>query len=426
LPTLFPCFIRTSMKYALVIPDGAADEPQQDAGGLTPLQAARTPHMDTVVRRGLTGRAVHVPADLPSGSDVGLMSLLGYDPVRFHTGRAPIEAVAQGIALGDDDWAIRCNLVTVIDGCMRSFTAEQVANDEARRLIGLLQEDLGSESSWKYFPGVSYRNLLVYRPRGGAVAETGASRKSLFSDSTSSTPPHDILDQSTADFLPNGPGSDDLREFMSRSEELFAMRTGDQGDGCGSATQTWLWGLGRRPRLTGFLERFGVRGAVVTAVDLARGIGRLLGWTIVDVDGATGYLDTDYAAKGQAAIHSLEDHDLVVVHVEATDEASHEGDIGAKLEALEQIDEKIVGPLHECLQGHGDYRLLISPDHPTLLRTRTHGHGTVPIAACGSGLNPDDQGHYDDVTAGTAPLVFERGHELMPWLLDTAAFDEVG
>ncbi|MFP6767565.1 MAG: cofactor-independent phosphoglycerate mutase [Planctomycetaceae bacterium] len=418
--------MRTSMKYALVIPDGAADEPQQDAGGLTPLQAARTPHMDTVVRQGLTGRAVHVPADLPSGSDVGLMSLLGYDPVRFHTGRAPIEAAAQGIELGDADWSIRCNLVTVIDGCMRSFTAGQIANDDARRLIGLLQEDLGSESPWKYFPGVSYRNLLVYRPHGETVAETGASRKSLFSDSTSSTAPHDILDQSTGHFLPSGPGSDDLRELMNRSEELFAMQAGDQDDGCGFATQTWLWGLGRRPRLTGFHERFGVRGAVVTAVDLARGIGRLIGWTIVDVDGATGYLDTDYAAKGQAAIQSLEDHDFVVVHVEATDEASHEGDVGAKLEALEQIDEKIVGPLHECLQGYGEYRLLISPDHPTLLRTRTHGHGTVPIAACGSGLNPDDKGHYDDVTAGTAPLVFERGYELMPWFLGTVGADEAG
>lgn len=396
------------MKFALVIPDGAADEPQESLGGLTPFQAAKTPNMDSVVRAGVVGRANHVPESMPSGSDVGTMSLFGYDPLQFHTGRAPLEAAAQGIELGENDWAIRCNLVSVIDGRMRSFTAEQIPNDIAARLVQRLQKDQCGSPHWKYFPGVSYRNLLIYRARDG---------ESPFKEDTTSTPPHDITDQDVMSHLPTGSGSCHLRELMGRSAPLFASEESNTARGEAAATQIWLWGHGSRPALTPFAERFGVNGAVITAVDLLRGIGRLLGWDVIEVDGATGYLDTDYAAKGRAGIETLQSHDFVVVHVEASDEASHEGDAQAKVEALERIDADIVGPLHEWMRQQGDYRLLLSPDHPTFIRTKTHSHGYVPVGACGTGISPDAAETYDDVTAAASSLVFESGCDLMPWFL---------
>mgnify|MGYP002632079611 FL=1 len=396
------------MKYVLVIPDGAADEPQESLGGLTPFQAAKTPNMDAVAKAGVVGRANHVPDSMPSGSDVGTMSLFGYDPLKFHTGRAPLEAAAQGIELGPDDWAIRCNLVTIIDGVMKSFTAGQMPNDIGANLIQLLQKDQCGSENWKFYTGVSYRNLLLYRSRNGEAP---------FSTATESTPPHDITDQAIAPYLPSGPGADQLRELMQRSIPLFASDGANAARGRNAATQTWLWGIGKRPALTPFQERFGVHSAVITAVDLLRGIGRLLGWDVVEVEGATGYLDTDYAAKGRAAIETLKDHDFVVVHIEASDEASHEGDAAAKVEALERIDADIVGPIHAHLKTQGDYRLLLSPDHPTFLRTKTHAHGYVPVGACGTGITADSASTYDDVSAAASSLVFEQGYELMPWFL---------
>jgi 2,3-bisphosphoglycerate-independent phosphoglycerate mutase len=396
------------MKHVLVIPDGAADEPQESLGGLTPFQAAKTPNMDAVVQAGVVGRANHVPDSMPSGSDVGTMSLFGYDPLKFHTGRAPLEAAAQGITLGADDWAVRCNLVTVLDGVMKSFTAGQIPNDVGANLVQLLQKDQCGSENWKFYTGVSYRNLLLYRSRDGEAP---------FSTDTQSTPPHDITDQNVDPFLPTGPGADQLLDLMQRSVPLFASDEANAARGESAATQTWLWGLGKRPALTPFLERFGVHSAVITAVDLLRGIGRLLGWDVIEVEGATGYLDTDYAAKGRAGIATLQDHDFVVVHVEASDEASHEGDAAAKVEALERIDADIVGPLHQHLKSQGDYRLLLSPDHPTLLRTKTHAHGYVPVGACGTGIAVDSATTYDDVSAAASDLVFEQGCELMPWFL---------
>ena len=396
------------MKHVLVIPDGAADEPQESLGGLTPFQAAKTPNMDAVVQAGVVGRANHVPDSMPSGSDVGTMSLFGYDPLKFHTGRAPLEAAAQGITLGADDWAVRCNLVTVLDGVMKSFTAGQIPNDVGANLVQLLQKDQCGSENWKFYTGVSYRNLLLYRSRDGEAP---------FSTDTQSTPPHDITDQNVGPFLPTGPGADQLLDLMQRSVPLFASDEANAARGEHAATQTWLWGLGKRPALTPFQERFGVHSAVITAVDLLRGIGRLLGWDVIEVEGATGYLDTDYAAKGRAGIATLQDHDFVVVHVEASDEASHEGDAAAKVEALERIDADIVGPLHQHLKSQGDYRLLLSPDHPTLLRTKTHAHGYVPVGACGTGIAVDSATTYDDVSAAASDLVFEQGCELMPWFL---------
>lgn len=398
------------MKFVLVIPDGCADEPQASLGGKTPLQAAVVPYMDAIAQSGLIGRADHVPASMPSGSDVGTMSLFGYDPLEYHTGRAPLEAAAQGISLGPNDWAIRCNIVTILHEVMHSFTAEQISNEAARALLAALQAQLPAGSPWEFVPGVSYRNLLMYRP---------AQPDAPFSKETKTTPPHDLTDKPIAPGIPTGPGADILLQLMETSKALFATHPVNQeraASGVAPATQVWLWGEGRRPAFKSFHERFGKRGAVITAVDLLRGLGKLLGWDIINVPGATGYLDTDYAAKGRYAISHLDKYDFVVVHVEATDEASHEGNAAAKVKALEEIDRHIVGPVHEHLKSQGNYRILVCPDHPTFLRTKTHSHGYVPFAMCGTGVARSNAVSYDEIEAAKSPVKLDRGCELMPLL----------
>jgi 2,3-bisphosphoglycerate-independent phosphoglycerate mutase len=394
------------MKYAIIIPDGSADEPQPSLGGKTPLEAARIPAMDAIARAGVVGRANNVPDDLPAGSDVANLSLLGYNPHEHFTGRAPLEAAAQGIQLGPDDWALRCNLVTVEDQVMRSFTAGHISTAEATELLLAVQEKLGSDRL-QFCPGVSYRNLVVYR---------GSGQPAPFSQDTRTTPPHDLTDKSVLEDYPRGPGSDLLSQLMSESVAVLAdhpVNVARRRQGNLPATNVWLWGLGSTPRLTPFAELYGKQGAMITAVDLLRGLAELLGWRRIEVPGATGYLDTDYAAKGRYAVQALAEVDLVCVHVEATDEASHEGRVDAKIQALEEIDRHIVGPVHQALEGYGEYRVLVSPDHPTPLRTKTHSHGYVPFAIAGAGIAPDAATTYDDPTAARSSLVFDEGWRLM-------------
>ncbi|HBL46692.1 cofactor-independent phosphoglycerate mutase [Gimesia sp.] len=401
------------MKYVLVIPDGCADEPQDALGGKTPLQAARVPRMDAVVAEGILGRTDTVPASMPSGSDVGTMSLFGYDPLVYHTGRAPLEAAAQGIELGPHDWAIRCNFVTILNGNMASFTASQLPNEVGEELVSLLQEATAEEPQWEFHQGVSYRNLLIYRANDADDQP--------FDAGTSTIPPHDLTDQPIEHDLPSGRGSELLLDLMERSKKLFtkSAKNQERTDGQPPATQIWLWGQGSRPALKPFLEQFEKTGAVITAVDLLRGLGRLLGWDVIEVEGATGYIDTDYAAKGRAAIETLKNTDFVVVHVEATDEASHEGEVEEKIKALENIDQHIVGPVHDYLKSQGDYRILVCPDHPTFLRTKTHSHGYVPFAICGTNVRPDQASSYDEITAGASNLLLPKGHQLLPFFFGT-------
>jgi len=394
------------MKYAIVIPDGCADEPQASLGNRTPLQAAKTPAMDEIARLGVVGRSNNVPAHLPAGSDVANLSLFGYDPNKYFTGRAPLEAAAQGIKLGPDDWAIRCNLVTIEEQTMRSFTADHISTEEAIELLSACQEDLSPD--WlEFVPGVSYRNLLICRRAGLPVP---------FTFETRTTPPHDLTDKSVADDFPRGPGSDLLNDLMGRSVALFAehpVNAARKAAGKMPATNVWLWGLGKTPSLTPFQELHGKRGTMIAAVDLLRGLAALIGWERIEVPGATGYLDTDYAAKGRYAVEALDSTDIICVHVEATDEASHEGRADAKIKALEQIDAQIVAPLHAALKQRGDYRILVSPDHPTPIRTKTHSHGFVPFALCGSGITADAATTYDEVVAGKSSLAFQEGWKLM-------------
>jgi 2,3-bisphosphoglycerate-independent phosphoglycerate mutase len=411
-----------SMKYAIVIPDGCADEPQESLGGKTPLQAAHLPNMDRIARAGVVGRSNNVPPPLTPASDVATLSLFGYDPLVVYTGRAPLETAAMGIRLGPEDWAIRCNLVNVENEEMRDFTAGHIDNEEGNKLISAIQQALGgpvqevegnplAAAVLEFHAGVSYRNILVYR--------TGKS-PAPFAKNTITQPPHDIPDKPIAAHLPQGPGEELLRHLMQRSRPILAGHPVNQARraaGKRPATQIWLWGQGRAPALKPFANVYGKRGAIVSAVDLVRGVGILLGWTRIDVPGATGYLDTDYAAKGRYGVEALKTHDLVCVHVEAPDEASHEGKVDAKVKALEEIDRHVVGPLLEELPKFGEWRILVSPDHRTPLRTRAHAYGEVPFAVAGTGINNKGQGSYDETVAATSALAFAKGHELMQWFL---------
>lgn len=400
------------MKYAIIIPDGCADEPQESLGGKTPLQAANVPAMDAIAASGVVGRANHTPESLQAGSDVANLSLLGYDPMKIFTGRAPLEAAAQGIELGPEDWAARCNLVTIENQVMKSFTAGQISTAEATALLKTAQEHLGNDQI-EFRPGVSYRNLMLYR---------GAASPAPFSIDTRTTPPHDLTDKTVVDDYPRGPGSALLTHLMSESVALFAdhpVNVARRAAGKPPATNVWLWGLGSTPHLTPFATLHGKQGAMITAVDLLRGLASLIGFQRIEVPGATGYFDTDYAAKGRYAVEALKSVDVVCVHVEATDEASHEGNAAEKIKALEQIDRHIVAPLHEALKRYGSYRILVTPDHPTPLRTKTHSHGHVPFALSGDNITPDVAKTYDDPTAAQSSLVFDEGWRLMGYFLGT-------
>jgi 2,3-bisphosphoglycerate-independent phosphoglycerate mutase len=298
---------------------------------------------------------------------------------------------------------------------MRDFTAGHISTKEATALLKSAQEQIASASKYcgalEFVPGVSYRNLLIWR---------GANLPAPFTSDTRTRAPHDITDQSVLEDHPRGPGCEVLCDLMAASIDVFRdhpVNAARRAAGKRPATNVWLWGLGQAPRLRPFVDEYGPRGAMITAVDLLRGIAALVGWDRIEVPGATGYLDTNYAAKGRAGVEALNQYDMVCVHVEASDEASHEGRCDEKVKAIEQIDRHIVGPLLAALETHGDWRIMISPDHPTFLRTKVHTHGNVPVAMAGALITPDDFTTYGDTNAARSKLAFDRGWELMPWFI---------
>ena len=401
-------------KYVIVIPDGCADEPVGDLGNKTPLQAARLPNMDRVATMGVVGRSNNVPPSLTPASDVATLSLFGYDPLKVYTGRAPLETAAMGIHLGPNDWAVRCNLVYTPDDHMRDFTAGHISSEDGAPLIHAIQKELGGKEVaggvLEFHAGVQYRNILVWRGKTATAPFVGLKTQA----------PHDVPDKAVADYLPQGPGSEVLRPLMEASKAILANHPVNArriAEGKKPATQIWLWGQGKAPQVTPFRETYGKSGAIISAVDLVRGVGVLLGWHRIDVPGATGYLDTNYANKGKYAIEALGAFDLVCVHVEAPDEASHEGKAGEKVRSLEQIDEHIVGPLLATLPSHGDYRILVEPDHRTTLKTRAHAYGAVAFAAAGTGITPNAATTYDEPAAAATGLSFDPGWHLMKWFL---------
>ncbi|MFO7898895.1 MAG: cofactor-independent phosphoglycerate mutase [Planctomycetota bacterium] len=393
------------MKYCIVIPDGMADYPVDELDGKTPLEAADTPNMDRVAERGRQGTLYTVPEGMDPGSDVAIMSVLGIDPATCYTGRAPLEAASMGIELGPRDTAFRCNLVTVDEETMIDYSAGHITTAEAAALIEAIGERLATEAI-RFYPGVSYRHLMVYRGPEDVSAEC--------------TPPHDITGEPYKRYLPRGPGAELLRELMESSAEILephdvnAVRV-DHDES--PANMIWLWGSGKAPTLRTFKDRFGKTGAVISAVDLVKGIGTYLGFDVIEVEGATGYLDTNYAGKAEAAISAFGTHDLVVVHVEATDEAGHKGSVREKIQAIEDIDAKVLGPILDAMLDQTDFRILVTPDHPTPISERTHVAEPVPFAMCGTDVQPVHEMPFSEKTAADTGLRIEHGHELMAYFL---------
>ncbi|MDR3710095.1 MAG: cofactor-independent phosphoglycerate mutase [Capsulimonadaceae bacterium] len=390
------------MKYILLVPDGMADLPLGELDGQTPWQAAKTPNFDRLAKDSLVGTVLTVPSGMYPGSDACNMTLMGYDPKRYYTGRGPIEAAAMDVPLEAHDAAYRCSLVTCDGTTMIDYSSEHISTEESRVLIELVDKKLGN-SRVKFYPGVSYRHIMAWRD--GVV-------------DVKTTPPHDITAQPIAGYLPQGDQDDYLRQLMFDSLELLSdhpinQRRIDQGKRPGN--MIWLWGQGYAPNLPSFFRTFGKRGAVITAVDLLRGLGKSVGLQVINVPGATGYIDTNYAAKAAYAVEALRSGlDFVFVHIEAPDEAGHEGNIDHKIGAIQDIDRQVVGPVVEAMRKVDDLRLVIVPDHATPISLKTHKEGPVPFL-----LYDSTSAHrgaavpFDERAMGEAKTQIEDGTELI-------------
>lgn len=393
-------------KYVMILPDGAADEPIEKLGGRTPLEIAKTPHIDWIASHGQQGIVVTVPDGFSPGSDVASLSLFGYDPRLSYTGRAPLEAAAHGISTTADQLIFRCNFVTIHDGAMVDFTAGHISQEEADRLIADLNAKIGGPTC-RFYTGVSYRNLMIASGVGDMAPVC--------------VPPHDIPGERIEKHLPRGPGSAWVREVMSRAHDLLAdheinLVRRDLGEN--PVSDLWLWGQGRPTSLESFESRFGFRGGVIAAVDLIRGIAKSADMRVIDVPGATGYLDTDYAAKGALAVRALDVLDFIAVHIEAPDEAGHLGDAREKFLALERIDQHIVGPLLEKLRTFDEWRILVAPDHPTPVERRIHTSDPPPFCIAGCGIAPSGGKAFSEQHARESKLVVDPGHQLIRRLIE--------
>ena len=391
-------------KYVIIVPDGAADNPLDIFGGKTVIEAANIPNIDRLSQEGRLGLVHTIPEGMTPGSDVAQMTLLGYDPKQFYTGRAPIEAVAQNIPLDEEQWVFRCNLVTFADGKMADHSAGHISTEEGRKVVELLNENFGNENI-KFYPGVSYRHLCVVSGMDFDV-ET--------------TPPHDVIGSPVASIMPKGRGAEFVADLINRSQHLLAdcdINKVRKDLGENPVSSIWLWGQGTKARMESFQTKYGLKGAAITAVDLVRGISTLIGFDVIDVPGATGLADTNYEGKTQAAINALKDHDLVFVHLEGPDEAGHAGDAELKKVALERIDARVVGPLREELEKYGDWRMLVMPDHPTPVATRGHTNGAVPAVIGGPNIESRIHRTFSERNACDAGFDIKNGYELMEYFL---------
>ena len=396
------------MKVIILLGDGMSDIAYSELGNKTPLQYAATPHMDFMAQHGRVGLAHTVPAGLPPGSDVANLSVFGYDPRSCYTGRSPLEAISMGVTLGPDDVAFRMNLVTLKPQgssiYMQDFSAGHISSAEAAELVGTLQKELGN-SEIEFHAGVGYRHLMVWR--GGK-------------DGMRSTPPHDITGKSILDHLPSGDGAAELNNIMNHAQMVLhdhPVNVKRKKEGLVPANSIWLWGHGKTPRIETYREKFGLSGAVISAVDLIKGIGICAGLDVINVEGATGYIDTNYLGKGQAALAALDTHDFVYVHVEAPDEASHAGNMPHKLKAIEDFDRQVVGTVLEGMKKYDDYTILCMPDHPTPVKLMTHTSDPVPFVIYRSGAGESNgASSYDEVQAKATGVV-QEGHTLLPSLL---------
>ncbi len=396
---------RASMKYLILIGDGMADRPLNELGGKTPLMVARTPNMDALAQQGEIGLVRTIPKGYPKGSEIANLSVFGYDPRQYYTGRGPLEAASIGVKLGPHDIAFRLNLVSLeaIGGSviMEDYSAGHISTEEGGEIIRDLDRELG-DSVFRFYPGISYRHLLVWKGKGEKIK---------------TTPPHDITEQEIGDYLPKGEGAQDLIRLMTGTQiflKSHPVNHKTHQEGKREANATWPWGQGKAPQMPSFTERFGLTGSVISAVDLIKGIGIYAGLEVITVPGATGYLDTNYQGKAEYALRSLEKGDFVYIHVEAPDEASHNGDLDAKIAAIEAFDEKVVGTIVRGMERGGDYKIMVLPDHPTPIELKTHTDDPVPFVIYDSHeKGASGKGGFDEQTAAKSGIMIEEGHKLI-------------
>ena len=391
------------MKYVVVIGDGMADYPLKELGGKTPLQTAQIPNMDRIASDGVNGLLKTVPSNMGPGSDVANMSIMGYDPQKYYTGRGPLEAPSIGAKLENGDVAFRCNFINQEKGLLADFNADHISTIEASELIEALNQKFYEYG--KFYLGTSYRNLFVCKDHKMA--------------SLISTPPHDVVGESIKEHLIKP--SDDRRaivinELMYESQEILEnhpINIKRVQEGKKPANMIWLWGQGVKPEMEPFHDKYGLKGATITGVDLIKGLGVYLGLTNVSVPGATGYYDTDYCGKAKYALKSLKDHDLVFIHVEAPDEAGHAGDVEEKIKAIERIDKRILGKLMDEMPEYDEYAISILPDHPTPIPIKTHVKDPVPFAMYSSKGGSDSVEKYDEFSAKEGSQGLNEGYHFM-------------
>ncbi len=399
------------MKYLVLLCDGMADTPSPMLGNKTPMELARKENMDALAETATVGLVRTVPEGMKPGSDVANLSVMGYDPARYYTGRSPLEAASMGIKLSADQYAIRCNLVTLSEDepftekKMVDYCAGDISSEEAAELIRFLDRQL--PEGFRLYPGVSYRHCLVWDNPQQDLGEL--------------TPPHDIPGRKIGEYLP-GEKAAALREWMEKSSALLADHPVNRtrvAAGKHPANAVWFWGQGRQATLPSFTEMTGLRGAVISAVDLIKGIGTLAGMEVVDVPGATGYIDTNFSGKAEAAIRAFQEgNDLVYLHVEAPDECGHRGEAENKVRAIERIDEKILGPVEKALCEMGEYRILVLPDHPTPLLVQTHTGDPVPFLLYDSRNEGPGASSFTEKAAAETGLFIPKGDRLMKMLCD--------
>jgi 2,3-bisphosphoglycerate-independent phosphoglycerate mutase len=403
------------MKYVTIVGDGMADYPVQSLGGRTPLMVARTPHMDWMAENGEIGLVKTIPDGFNPGSEIANLSIFGYNPLFYYTGRGPLEAASLGVKLGADDIAFRCNLVTLkFQGnkmVMEDFSAGHITDEEAKRVIIDLNKEMETNEI-RFYAGVSYRHLMVLKNGAGKFSNL---------EKSEITPPHDIIGKEITPFLPQMKGL--IFTLMEESQRLLKnhpVNHAREAKGLAPANSIWLWGQGRWPKMITLKERFGMDGYVISAVHLIKGIGILAGLEVLEVPGITGYFDTNYDGKAQYALTGLKKKDFVYVHVEAPDEAGHMGNLRLKIEAIEAFDEKVVGAILKGMREFKRYRVLVLPDHPTPLSVRTHTADPVPYVIYSSEGNATS-GHgktFDEVSAGESGISVEKGFELIERFLN--------
>ncbi len=402
-------------KYIVLVGDGMADYPIEQLDMRTPLEAASTPNMDFIAQHGLLGQAKTIPDKMTPASDVANLSILGYDPKKYYSGRGPLEAANLGVELEDDDVAFRCNLITASADTLLDYSAGHIKTAEAEKLIKFIDQKLGSNKA-RFYHGVSYRHLLLYK-RGAE----------LKLQNLKCLAPHDIAGQSISKNLPKGDNADLIIKLMQDSREILATHEINQVRldlKENPANMIWLWGQGVKPNMPKFMDKFGLKGSVISAVDLLKGLGHILGLKVINVEGATGYYDTNYEGKAKAAIKSLKDNDFVFVHVEAPDEAGHNGDLREKLTAIERFDQFIVGAFLEYSKTNSDIRIMVLPDHPTPVSLKTHTADAIPFAIYGKDIKAKSFLNYSEKEAQKSDLFFENGYELMEYLINWRSKNE--